>query len=287
VPTKPKQIVIDEDAFIGIGIDALCDFAGDHLLLGCDTLLYECATTSQGSPKDMLYRYKRLIQGGAYYCSCSVKYLQSEGKICCAYPWFLPDLDATRQIRMGEARLEDTLTSPKTGDVFRSRCRVARAEFVGLSEKLKSRIDLERPDVGKVIRDLPRDGLGRLGKLFERIDTLDLHEMGVESVPDNWIKDKRKFCLSSEWMSWHYVRLTSAIVENYYYLRQMGGVPGDVRAEHDYQDMEYVLLLSRADALLTRDNELVSPLAKAAFPEKDVFSNLDDVPQDYVCDWTQ
>jgi hypothetical protein len=286
VSTKPKQIVVDKDAFIGIGIDALCDFAADHLLLCCDTLLYECATTSEASPKEMLYRYKRLIQGGAYYCSCSVTYLQSEGKFCSAYPWFLPDLDATQQIRTGKARLEDTLNSPKTGDVFRSRCKVARAEFVGLSAKLKSRIDLERPDVGKVIRDLPRDRFARLGKLFERIDTLDLHQMGVESVPENWIKDKTKFCLSSEWMSWHYVRLTSGIVGNYYYLRQMGGVPGDVRAEHDYQDMEYVLLLSRADALLTRDNELVSPLAKAAFPEKDVFSDLNEVPEEYVGYWS-
>lgn len=49
--TNPKQIVVDKDAFIGMGIDALCDFAADHLLLCCDTLLYECATTSEANPK--------------------------------------------------------------------------------------------------------------------------------------------------------------------------------------------------------------------------------------------
>ena len=57
-------------------------------------------------------------------------------------------------------------------------------------------------------------------------------------------------------------------------------------AEHDYQDMEYVLLLSRADSLLTRDKKLVKPLAKAAFPEKDVFSSLDEVPDEYLCNWS-
>jgi hypothetical protein len=31
---------------------------------------------------------------------------------------------------------------------------------------------------------------------------------------------------------------------------------------------------------------LVSALAHAAFPEKDVFSSLKDVPDEYRCDWT-
>lgn len=66
----------------------------------------------------------------------------------------------------------------------------------------------------------------------------------------------------------------------------MGGGPGEERAEHDYQDMEYVILLSRADCILTRDEKLVKPLAKAAFPDKDVFSSLDEVSEDYLCNWT-
>ena len=86
-------------------------------------------------------------------------------------------------------------------------------------------------------------------------------------------------------MSWQLVRLTDAIVQNYYYLRQLGGVPGEKRAEHDYQDMEYILLLSRADGLLTKDNGCLS-LAKAAFPDKDVFSDLEEVPEDYICNWS-
>jgi hypothetical protein len=75
-------------------------------------------------------------------------------------------------------------------------------------------------------------------------------------------------------------------VWDYYWLRQKGGPPGDNRAEHDYQDIEYVLLLSRADGIITRDKKLVEPLARAAFPEKDVFSSLEEVPESYRCDWT-
>jgi len=44
------------------------------------------------------------------------------------------------------------------------------------------------------------------------------------------------------------------------------------------------LLLSRADCLLTGDKGC-SCLAKAAFPEKDVFSSLEDVPKVYLGHW--
>ena len=285
---KPKQIIVDKDAFIGINISELCDFAKHHLILACDTLLYECATASNQEPRDMLERYKRLIKSGVYYCSCSVTYIQSEGKNSYPYTWFLPDLDATRQIRTDEAQLESVLDSPKTGAVFQSRCNVAKAIFLDLSAKLNNRIDIENPDIGKKIRQLPSDKFEQFRILFESIDSRDLHQTCVDSFPHDWIKDERKFCLSPEWISWQYFRLTDAIVQNYYYLRQTNAMPRDEdeRAEHDYQDMEYLLLLSRADGLLTRDKKLVTPVAKAAFPDKDVFSSLDEVPEDYVCNWS-
>lgn len=281
---NPKQIVIDKVALVGIGIGALAAFAEDHLLLACDTLLYECATTS--NPEEMLGRYIRLVKAGAYYCSCSVAFIQYEGTKCCPYPWFLPDLRATEQIRTGEAPLETASDWSGAEDVFKSRCEVARKRFVELSGRLKNRIDVENPEVGKVIRELPADTFTRFEKQFERIDARDMCEVALDSTPADWIRDKTEYCLSPQWMSWQHLRLTWALVGEYYYLRQMGGVPGGERPEHDYQDMEYVLLLSRADALVTGDKKLAKPLAHAAFPDKDVYSSLDDVPDKYRIDWS-
>jgi len=282
--TRPKQIIVDKSAFIGINIDKLCDFAQNHLLLACDTLMYECATATKQEPRDMLHNYKRLIESGAYYCSCSVVFIQSEGKNCCSYPWFLPDLDATEQIRTGKARLENVLDSAVPEKAFQSHCKIAKAMFVDLSDKLKRGIDSERLEVGKEIKNLPLDRLTRLQKLFEQIDTSDLHNMVVDSVLKDWIKNETKFCLSSEWISWQYVRLNYIIVWDYCYSRQMGGMPGNRRAEHDYQDMEYALLLSRADGLLTKDKKLAE-LAKAAFPKRNVVSSPEEIPEDYLCRW--
>ena len=279
-----KQIIVDKEALIRINNNDLCDFVKNHLVLCCDTLLYECATASKQEPKGMLDRYKRLMKSGAYYCSCSVFFVQSESRNCLPYPCFLPDLEATKQIRIGEAHIEDLLNSQMIGEVSQSHYKVAKAIFLDLSCKIKNRIDSENAEVGKKIRDMVSDQIDRFRILFESIDKNDLHQVCIESFPIDWIKNEDKFCLSSKWMSWQLVRLTDAIVQNYYYFRQLGGVPGEKRAEHDYQDMEYVLLLSRADGLLTKDNGCLS-LAKAAFPDKDVFSNLEEVPEDYICNW--
>lgn len=283
---RPKQIIVDKEALVRININELCGFTQNHFLLGCDTLLYECSTTSEAKRPDMLSRYKKLIKAGAYYCSCSITFIRNECENCVPYPWFLPDLEATEQIRKDKASVGDILDSPKTvGAAFQSRCKIAKSMFIDLSDKVKKRIDLENPDVGNKIKDLTSDKLERFRILFESIDKNDLHQMCVESFPSDWIKNEQKFCLSSGWMSWQHIRLTDAIAQDYYYLRQLGGVPGNERAEHDYQDIEYVLLLSRADGLLTKDNGCLC-LAKATFPEKDVFSSLDEVPEDYICNWT-
>ncbi len=281
----PKQIIIDKDAFVGINIKELCDFAKNHLLLVCDTLMYECATTCESKRKDMLYRCDRLIKVGAYHCRCSVAYLQYEGKNGCAYPWFLPDLDITKEIQTGKARVENLLESFTNEEIFQTRMNVAKKIFLECSKNIKTRLDLENSDVGTAIRNLPSNVLERFKIFLEYIDSQNLHQRGVNSLPKDLIKDETKFCLSPEWISWQFIRLIYAIVWNYYHLRQKGGVPVDNTAEHDYQDMEYVLLLSRAEGLLTGD-KFVKALAKAAFPEKDVFSDLDEVPEDYRCNWS-
>ena len=284
MPAKSKQIIVDKEALVGINIDALCGFAQNHLMLCCDALMYECATTSEARRTEMLSRYKRLIKAGAYYCSCSIAFIQSESKNCLPYSWFLPDLDATEQIRIGERRPEDLPDLTTYDEISRQRYKVAKA-FLNVSDKLKNRIDIEDPYVGKRIKQLPSDKFERFRVLLEYIDAHDLHQRCLDSFPDDWIRNETRFCLSPEWMSWQLIRLTDAIVLDYRYLRQMGGGPGEERAEHDYQDMEYVLLLSRADGILTRDKKVVEPLARAAFPEKDVFSNLDEVPDEYLCNW--
>ncbi len=88
--------------------------------------------------------------------------------------------------------------------------------------------------------------------------------------------------VSNEWVTWHHVRVISVMHLELRFLAESRSVN---KVEHDLQDEEYVSLLSRADAVLSTDR-LLRELARAAFPGKDVLSNLEDVPESYRCDWT-
>lgn len=283
---KSKQIVIDKDAFIGIGVNALCNFAKNHLLLVCDTLLYECITDESTHNRRLLDSCKNLIDAGAYYCTCSITFLKWEGLNLYPYPTFLPDLEKTKQIRKGYVRPEDSFTNQELEKILNLHTGVAKNILIGTVERLRHRINSERPDIATNIRTLPRDTHNRMAQWLEGLDRVGMHDVAVRSMQKEWLKDDAKFCLHQEWISWQYFRLASVLANEYYYLSQMGGIPGTQRAEHDYQDMEYVLLLSKADGILTRDEQLVKPLAKAAFPDKDVFSSLDEVPDEYICNWS-
>ncbi|MHC4546816.1 MAG: hypothetical protein ACYSYL_20240 [Planctomycetota bacterium] len=277
---------MDKDVFLGIEFNVLRDFARNHILLVCDTLLYECVTAKHMRDRMLLDRCRNLIRAGAYYCSCSVYFLKWEGWNICPYPPFLPDLEKTERIREGHVRHEDSFSPQELEEILDVHTRVAKNIFLGTVERVGSRISSERPDIAANVRALPQETCERMRLWLDEFDRVGMHEVAIRSMPDGWVKTNAKFCRSQEWISWQYFRLASVLANEYYRLTEMGGVPGIERAEHDYQDMEYVLLLSRADGLLTRDERLVKPLAEAAFPNKDVFSSLEEVPEEYVCHWS-
>jgi len=83
---------------------------------------------------------------------------------------------------------------------------LAKSTFIDLSEKGKKRIDTKHADVSSKLRQLPQDRFERFQKLFERIDAQDMRQMCVDSLRGITMKDKAKFCLSPEWMSWLHKR---------------------------------------------------------------------------------
>ncbi|MBW7989306.1 MAG: hypothetical protein FVQ84_04720 [Planctomycetes bacterium] len=279
---KYKQIIIDKDAFVGIKFDKLCNFAKNHLLILPDVLCYECHTDFNIKTQRTLKHCQQLIQNGAYYCSCSTGFLQSEGSSLESYPWFLPDLEVTCRIKNGTS--ENVV--PDAMQMFKARYGVACRLFVDAINRVCKRVPSELQDSLKKIQ--PQGIKDRFEKFLNNIDANkdQMRDFALRSMPDGWVKNISRFCLSEKWISWHYFRLVRIIAMEYSCRGLSSGAPSKKQAEHDYQDMEYVLLLSRADGLLTRDKKLVKPLAKAAFPEKDVFENLEDVPDEYLCNWS-
>lgn len=279
---RPKQIIIDKDAFVGIKFDDLCDFAKNHSLILPDVLCYECHTDFSVEQRRTLKHCEQLIQHGAYYCSCSTGFLRSEGSSLEQYPWFLPDLKVTQLIRNGAS---GTGVVDATR-IFEARSGVARKIFVDAINRVCKRVPSESQDSLKKIQSQKIED--RFEQFLNHIDAKkdQMCDFVLRSMSEGWVKDPDRFCLSDKWVSWQYFRLVRLIAMEYSCRGLSSGAPSKKQAEHDYQDMEYVLLLSRADGLLTRDKKLVIPLAKAAFPDKDVFSDLDEVPDEYLCNWS-
>jgi hypothetical protein len=279
----PKQIIIDKDAFVGIKLRDLCTFAGDHILLLCDTLWYECATTDKQDPGNLTSKCKHLVEEGGYVCSGNhAQFLQWEGRHCSPYPHCLLDLDATMAVRNGEVRCDEMANSTAAGEALQSRHAIAARMLIEPSKELKAALGSERPDVVKVLRTHQGNRGERLKMFLQAVDKSDIQQTAI-GLFRGWIEDSGRFCTSPDWIAWQFVRIISAMQLEYHHIRQTGG-PRDKYAEHDLQDIEYVLLLSRADALITQDKGLIE-LAYAAFPEKDVFSSLEEVPESYRCDW--
>jgi hypothetical protein len=281
----PRQIVIDKGAFIalmGREFDALCDFAGSHFVLLSDTLLYECATATRQDPRTLLRKLKGLMDKGGHFCRASISLLKREAARCEPYPANLVDWDATKEIRGDLACLEEMPDSDILRLVAQSRNEVAQVEPVQRSQQLKEAIDREHPETVAVSKAYQANRSDRLNRLLAAVDRMSVHDLSIALLPARLVGDPKRFCLSPDWIAWQYVRLAVTIMYDYHYIRQTG-VSRDRHAEHDRQDIDYVLLLSRADAIITQDRGLTE-LARAAFPEKDVFSSLEEVPESYRCD---
>jgi hypothetical protein len=283
---RPKQVVIEKSTFIeymNTKFETLRAFCGGHLLLLSDTLLYEHVTDTTHNPATLLDKCEELLKSGAYYCSMWRRFIEWECTHCQPYPWFLADLETTNSIRNGEKKLSDLL-GPEIVDRARGpRWHLAEEILLNVSRECKRRVGEAGSDLGRRLYDYPVEDLSRFRKILDEM-SLDIHDMAARSFP-YWIRDSARVCLSDAWMTWQLIRLHAALSINYTYLRQRGGDPGRKRAEHDLQDAEYVFLLSRAGAIVGHDKGLTA-LAKAAFPEKDVFSRLEEVPASYRCDWT-
>jgi hypothetical protein len=151
-------------------------------------------------------------------------------------------------------------------------CQIAKAYLANIEKKgllVKFREEVS----GISLKD-------RLVKWVKNLDALRA-EILTYFVPE-FAKD-----LHSDWVTWHLLRLSQAWgieISCRSTTSNLSTVLRDI--SNDFWDIEYVVSLSRADGILTNDKNLVRPLAKAAFPEKDVFHKLDEVPDEYLCHWS-
>jgi hypothetical protein len=282
----PKQLVIDKDVFRGTSTQSLCDFARRHFLILSDDLYYECASTDE-KQQELLDRFRDVILAGGCICPRRNKIIREEAKSLSPYGMLvnMQTIIAVRKTFQKNSRPY----KPKEVEAAKANELQLAQMIIDFANDYTRKLASEESERLTQIRKCDSSNMGRFDRLVElaeSVDSQDIHHASEEMLK-GFTKRPDAFCLSGEWVSWHFLRLYLILLMERTFSRHTGDASEQNSFEHDLQDINYVLLLSRADGLLTRDKNLVIPLAKAAFPKKDVFSNLEEVPEDYLGYWSQ
>jgi hypothetical protein len=279
-----KHLILDKSVFEATSTSKLGTFAQNHFLILSDVLYYECATTDKNRER-LLDRFREVILAGGCICPSRNAIIQKEATNLSPYS-LLVDMQAIPAVRHTFQENSRPYDSKDVEAAYKNELEMAQQIITladGFTEKLISEdfellAEVRKWDSSKKIRP------ERLTRWAEVVDSQDIHNASKKLLK-GITKFPEKYCLSDEWVSWHFIRLICILSMERTFLRHKGDTSGIIPIEHDLQDITYVLLLSMVDGLLTKDDGCVC-LTKAAFPQKDVFSSLDEVPAEYLGDWS-
>ena len=246
--------------------------------------MYECATT-QEDKELMLDRCREMVLAGARVCRPLKTIVQHEAKTLAPYG-HLVDPERNHEFR----ETFSVEPRPYNFEVFERRYKEDKAFASGILRQIDSCTDslqTECPDVVAKVRQWDHSKKSRCDRLrawVREVDSIDLHGAAIWLLP-GITEHPQKYCLSDEWVSWQVTRVFLVWWLESNFQHQAGKEEKELKIEHDWQDLTYVALMGGVDALVTRD-KFLRDLAQAAFPDKDVFSGLDEVPEEYLCHWS-
>lgn len=279
----PKFLILDKSVFEATQKSKLCCFASKYNLIVCDILFTECLTSNRVRKYNLLKSLQSLIRAGAN-CGSSVMVLIRE-EVQKLRPFkSIIEQSLTNRIRSEPTRTEEFFSQREIDEAYNQNFSCAKTVPM-VAKLIKENSLLQHPWLQSEMKKRKASNEEHFGAAVDWADT-NVYD-AKKILFSNWVKDLDNFCVSSEWISWHYLRRILILAHVYFWKDTgYGGAWGNRQLRKYYNDMEYVNFLCRADGLLTSDNDCAF-LAKLMFPEKDVFSNLNEVPAEYLCHWTQ
>jgi hypothetical protein len=271
-----KLLVVDKSILHGLSDEKACAFGKGYNVVFPHALAAECLMSDNKKPgknPGMLFtRFDGAIKAGAKMGYSLSKLFQAEKMALCPAKSVV-DESSTQQFRDG---------TPNTSAAF------IKQEAECCRKSFEPKIKLLSNLAETFYENLCKKGLSK--------DFCKEAETHIDDRPKTWIqavdqkiKDILKDQFSEEiscradanWFTWQWSRLAFVWAIGWACKRNHSGssYKGDI--PNDFYDIEYVAYLSRADGLLSNDQNLVVPLAKAAFPQKGVFNDINDVPQSY------
>ena len=274
-----KWLILDKSVFQGTPYGELARFVKCHRVILPYALYVECAISQKGDPpkdsKDAMRLMQKLLEvvnNGAHAGKSPARIVEEEEATNAAIE-SLVDMEETQIMREGEF-------DEKTDfERIREKCDAA----------FKSPTDFVKQWTNQYFKNI---GKKKLEKDFrEEVDESDLVgrlERWVRAVDDKKNDILSLYCrngsrvVPADGWEWQMVRLSLAWGTELASKRNKSGSSFEnYDISNDIFDIHYVSHLSQADGLVAGDKNLVQPLAMAAFPEKDVFNSIYDVPYRY------
>jgi len=262
-----ELLVIDKSIFHSLyGCDEkLYAFVKNYNVVLPDALAAECLISENQepykNPVKLLRGFDKAIKAGAKMGYSSRKLIQVEKQTLCTAKSVV-DESATKLMRNSTLKTE--------ADFIQQEAECCRKTFEPNIESLL--------EIAKVFYDnlCKRDKLAE--KLREEKDRMrrfenwiDVTDQTMENVIRHLFSEQIRRHADKNWFLWQRTRLDFAYSLDLMFIKNLPGSCVKKDISNDFYDIEPVSYLSRADGLLTNDKKLQVPLAKAAFPKKEVF----------------
>jgi len=262
-----ELLVVDKSIFHSLcGCDdKLCAFVKNYNVVLPNALAAECLISENQEPSKnpvkLLRGFDKAIKAGAKMGYSSLKLFQEEKQTLCTAKSVV-DESATKLIRNGTINTE--------ADFIKQEAEYCRKTFEPI---IKSFLE-----IAKILYDnlCKRDKLAEeLRKETDRIRRFEnwiyATDQEMKNVISHFFSEQIRRHADTNWFLWQLSQLYLAYSLDLMFKKNLPGSCVKKDISNDFYDIEPVSYLSRADGLLTNDQKLQVPLAKAAFPKKEVF----------------
>jgi hypothetical protein len=262
-----KLLVVDKSVFHTLHYcdEKLCAFVKDYNVVLPFALAVECVISEKEQGKDpekLLRGLDKAIKAGANMGHQSPELLKAEGMTLCPIKSVVDEV-ATLQLKSCSPEITvDSIKQAANHCLEVSKQKInelsayAETLYQNICKKTNSKKGLTKePKIEK-----------RFLKWIQFTDSNKIMNNTIETFFGRQISS----CANTNWYTWQFARLWFAYCWDWCHKKTLGNNIKKIRS-NDFYDIEPILYLSRVDGLLTNDKKLQVPLAKAAFPAKEVF----------------
>ena len=262
----PKLLVVDKSVFHSLCCEEkLCTFVKDHNVILPNALTIECLISeklsSDKDPVKLVQRFDAAIKAGAKMGYSSLKLFQTEKKTLCPAKSVV-DESTTKLFRNGNPNTEISFVKQEA-----EFCRKLFEPIIKSILKISGILydNLRKQDN---LSEKLRKNTNRTRRFQKWIQDTD---QNIKHIISRLLSRRMSSNADESWFAWQMTRLWFAYCIEWTFKKNLTGSSEKRDISNDLYDLEYVTYLSRADGLLTNDKKLQVPLAKAAFPKKEVF----------------